>query len=271
LTLDTLARWSLRDRLLACQLTGADSDALRVRATTEGVLPRGRYGDELWSKTLEELPAIDEPQLVALTENIQLTVGERVLIATLPPGFYRTATSGFVYCSASSRRGSNQLAVKLGLLFLSLAENATQIETWFSKESKPKVLTALPREHAETRLLELCRLHELAQCIPLPFWSNAYDKMRTTEARAKKNALSLDRDQLLMTAWAEWNDGNSYYGSGLPERCLPATRACFRGLSDPFVWTPELNVDWLPEPDAPLAYRLFSFVSAWENAVGDAQ
>lgn len=271
LTLDALGRWSLRDRMLHCRLTGDDPQALLARATASGELPRGRYGEELWDSTQTELPDVAEQGLLPLAETLQLTIGSRRLIATLPAGWYRNEQGSIVFCSASSRSKPKLLQVRLGLLCLSLAEDVGQIETWFKKEKKPKILVAPAREEAILRLAELCRLHQLAECLPLPFWPGSYEKMRELEDKTQRDPnAAITTEQLLMAAWAVWNQGKGFNDTTPPESRLPATRACFRGLADPFTWKPHLETRWLPAPDLPLALRLMRFISQWEAAAGSA-
>jgi hypothetical protein len=98
--------------------------------------------------------------------------------------------------------------------------------------------------------------------LPLPFWPNAYEKMRSAQDE-------LTPEQILMAGWSVWAEEKAFPGAPAPESRLPATRVCFRGLDDPFAWTPELTIDWLPEPGRPLAWRLYRFVSQWEDALGE--
>lgn len=267
LQLDSLARWSVRDRLLQCRLAGGDEERLRARIQAAGERPRGQYGDALWQQSLAALPAIDESELTAITEPLQLDLPSRTLDATLPDGWFRTSDGKVVYCSASTRSRKRQLRVTLGLLCLAAAEGATQVETWFSKDKKSKVLVAPDPARAASLLDELCHLYQLAQCLPLPFWPEAYDRMRHLEENARKNgADEIEPEMLLTAAWTTWTEGAGFGLAGPPENSLPATRVCFRGLDDPFAWAPKVLDPWLPASDLPLAWRLYCLVSQWESA-----
>jgi exodeoxyribonuclease V gamma subunit len=267
LQLDSLARWSVRDRLLQCRLAGGDEERLRARIEVAGERPRGQYGDALWQQSLAALPAIDESELAAITEPLQLELSSRTLIATLPDGWFRTSDGTVVYCSVSTRSRKRLLNVTLGLLCLAAAESAKRVETWFSKDKKAKVLTAPDAAQAVSLLEDLCCVYQLAQCLPLPFWPQAYDRMRHLEENARKNgAGEIEPQTLLTAAWTTWTEGANFGLAGPPERSLPATRVCFRGLDDPFTWAPKVVDPLLPASDLPLAWRLYCFFSRWESA-----
>jgi exonuclease V gamma subunit len=269
LALDSLARWSLRDRMLHCRLTGGDEKSLRMRAEAAGELPRALYGENIWNTTLDELPGIDEQGLTAIAESVQLKIGDRVIASTLPAGWYRRRDGNVVYCSASRRSEKKLLPVIIGLLCLSLTENVTQVDTWFRKDKKAKVLNAPDHERAKELLADCCRLYRLAECLPLPFWPQAYEEMLRLKDRVKKDpTMNASLDRLLLEAWSVWTENRAPGNAGAPENLLPATRACFRGLDNPFTWTPKLVDDWLPQPGSSLAWRLFCFVSQWEKAAG---
>jgi exodeoxyribonuclease V gamma subunit len=269
LALDHLARWSLRDRLLQCRLTGGDVQSLRLRAEATGELPRGRYGDAIWDQTVGELPAITDQDLTAFVRSLPLMIGDRVITATLPAGWYRNEQGTVVYCSASSYSNKKLLQIKIGLLCLSLAEGTRAMQIWFKNQKRAKTLIAPETARSSALLAELCRLYQLAERLPLPFWPETYARMRGLVDKAKKvQPAEVVPEQILMAAWSMWADSNAVGQAGSPESRLLATRACFRGLDDPFAWTPDLTVDWLPQPGASLAWRLFCFVSEWEAAAG---
>ena len=267
LQVDSLARWSVRDQLLQCRLAGGDEERLSIRIRAAGERPRGQYGDALWQQSLAALPAVDEGELTAIIEPIQLELLSHTLNATLPDGWFRTNDGKVVYCSASTRSRKKLLNITLGLLVLAAAEGARQVATWFSKDKKAKVLAAPEPTEAASLLEELCHLYQLAQCLPLPFWPQAYDRMRQLEDHARKNGASaIEPETLLTAAWTTWTEGVGFGLAGPPERSLPATRVCFRGLDDPFTWAPKLTDPWLPASDQPLAWRLYCLVSQWESA-----
>ena len=269
LALDSLQRWSLRDQILQARLTAAGVPSLRERLQAAGELPRALYGDEIWTTIEGELPGIDESGLQPMADNVRLQIGDRVIDSTLPAGWYRKTDGGVVYCTASVKSSQRLLQVKIGLLCLRLTEGVDQVAAWFGKAKKPLVLAAPNRERATALLANLCRLYQLAECLPLPFWPQAYEELRKLEDRTKKDStISSSPEQRLLQAWSVWTEGTGLGNAGPVDSCLPATRACFRGLDNPFIWAPTLPDDWLPQPDLPLAWRLFCFVSQWEDAAG---
>jgi hypothetical protein len=198
---------------------------------------------------------------------MQLELSSLTLNATLPDGWFRTSDGKILYCSASTRSRKRLLNVTLGLLCLAAAEGARQVETWFSKDKRATVFAAPDSTEAASLLEELCHLYRLAQCLPLPFWPQAYDRMRQLEENARKSgANAIEPETLLMAAWTTWTEGAGFGLAAPPERSLPATRVCFRGLDDPFTWTPRLADSWLPASDQPLAWRLYYLISQWESA-----
>ena len=108
--------------------------------------------------------------MTAIIETPELQIGDRLIDSTLPAGWYRKKDGSVVFCTASSASGKRLRQVKLGLLCLSVAEGITQVETWFGKAKQAKVLSGPQRPKATELLAELCRLHRLAECMPLPFW-----------------------------------------------------------------------------------------------------
>lgn len=265
LKLDPLTRWTLRDTLLRCQLTGSSKDGLSERLEVAGERPRGQYGIAVWEQTLAELPAL-ERALTPVTESLQLQCGARMLQVTLPDGWFRSSDDQVVYCCASARTRRRTLSLTLSLLCLAAATGLREVETWFSSEQRSQVIRAPEPERAMALLSEVVRLHELAQCMPLPFWPAAYDRMCKLALSVTKNGGQPNPTALLTAAWTTWIQSEGFGGVLPGESLLPATRICFRGLHDPFTWTPTLQDDWLPDAGAPLAWRLYRFVSQWETA-----
>jgi exonuclease V gamma subunit len=266
LDLDGLSRWSLRDQLLRSRIAGSDEQKLLARLEAAGDRPRGQYGHALWHQSVSELPAIDEGELSPFLEPLQLVFNRHTVNATLPDGWFLTPTGSVVYCSASTRSRKQTLSVTLGLLCLAAAQGITQAQTWFRNDRNAKIFLA-PDPAVATKLLEkLLRLYDLAQHMPLPFWPEAYDRIcRLVDNARTHGHQEPPRDALLSAAWSTWTLGAALDFAGPPESKLPATRVCFRGLSDPFTWTPPLSVDWLPGNGEPLAWRLYRFVSEWES------
>jgi exonuclease V gamma subunit len=267
LALDSLQRWSLRDRLLEARLTGKDEKALRVRAEAAGELPRGRYGDDTWHKTLGELPAITERGLTALAKSVNVDVDGRVIAATFPAGWYRNRVGNVIYCSASARSKKSVLLVKVGLLCLCADQNVTRLEAWYQSKRAAEVVVVPDPSRAKTLLGDLCRLYELAERLPLPFWQGAYEAMRELVDKADGGNTALDQKPILMAGYTAWSEG-PHANTVQPESRLLSTRVCFRGKDDPFTWIPQLTIDWLPDLESSLAWRLLRFVSQWEDAAG---
>jgi exonuclease V gamma subunit len=267
---DPLARWSLRDRLLHCRLTGGDEERLGEHLRVSGERPRGQYGDALWLQSLADLPSLDERNATPLTEPLQIELDGRLLNATLPDGWYRSRDGTVTYCSASGRSRKKSLTLTISLLCLAAATGLERADTWFRRERKAQVFHAPEPRRAAALLAELRRLHELAECVSLPFWPETYDRMRSLEENLKQGPAAIDPAVLLTAGWSTWLQGQGYGRITTPESLLPATRLCFRGLDDPFTWRPALEVEWLAPADAPLAWRLYRFVSRWEAAARGA-
>jgi exonuclease V gamma subunit len=266
LGLDPLAAWALRDRLLQIQIAGGSEDvnAHRPRAERAGDLPRGLYGHDAWQEAVDQLPKITQTGLVALVESVQVKAGGRVIDGPFPSGFYRSPAGDVVYCSASTRSVEKILTLKIRLACLALAQDVRQVETWFKKYKTPKIVLAPARQQAEQLLARLCQLHDLGERLPLPFWPKAYEKM--CEACGK----GLPPERILSDGCCAWADGG-YGDTAPPASSLPATRACFRGLGDPFTWKPDVEIDWLPDPAAPLAWRIFRFFQQWAQDADGGQ
>jgi len=100
---------------------------------------------------------------------------------------------------------------------LAAAEGTEQVETWFSKDKKAKVFAAPDPTEAASLLEVLCCLYQLAQCLPLPFWPEAYDRMRQLEDNARKNGASaIEPETLLTAAWTTWTEGPALALRGRP-------------------------------------------------------
>ncbi len=261
-----LARGSFGPRLLQCRRTGESEDRLIEQLRISGECPRGQYGEALRKQLLDELPEIHQQGLRPMTEPIRFEYEGRSFDVALPEGWFQSNDGSVVYCCASARNRSRLLRLSISLLCLAYAEGVRQVDVWFSKDTKAQVLRAPEPGRAAELLSELCRLHELAQCIALPVWPEAYDRMRGLQERLGRTEAEVDPTLLLNAAWSTWAQGTNRGAAMPPESSLAATRLCFRGLDDPFAWAPSVNVPWLPAEGAPLAWRLYCFVSKWETA-----
>lgn len=265
LDLDPLDQWGVRDQLLTATLQRADPQALRQRLEAAGEYPPGAYADAAWRKANGELPQFQVDWLSPLSEPINIQTGSLTINAELPQGWYASDGGSLFYFSASSRKPRRLLQVKLALLVLSAAGVGSEVQTYFSKESKPRALVAPQQDLARTLIEQLCQLYELAECMPLPFWVRTYEKfLPQLHGLEDTQPSAQSREAILSAAWSYWTEP----GDGTTPECQsPATRLCFRGLDDPFTWAP-LAANWLQEPTTPLAWRLLRHISAWERKAG---
>ncbi len=261
LNVNGLDSWGLADRMLQTMLAGDDVDALKRRATAAGDLPRGRYGETVWNELLDEIPASVDENLRPLNETLQLQVAGRTLDVTLPSGWYRAPDGTIHFRSASKPSTKYQLAVKLGLLCLARGGKADRVFVRFRTQSSSTEVVAPSADRLDPLLTDVVHLYALAQRLPLPFWPDSYDAMKQAETAA----LALEAGR------SKWSDGGGFVGAPPPASSQRATRICYRGLEDPFGPAQTVETDVLPHPGTPLAWRIFAFVLAFEQAFQRAE
>jgi hypothetical protein len=116
-------------------------------------------------------------------------------------------------------------------------------------------------EGAKALLQRLLPPYRLARRVPLPFWPGASRKI-DAQAGASPEA----REKHLEAAREEWTSG-AFNSKMPPEAQAPVTRIAFRGLEDPMAWSPAVEADFLPDPGAPLAWRIARFINDWMAAL----
>jgi exonuclease V gamma subunit len=296
--LNALEEWAVRQELLFEGLEGGDRDRLKHRLLVSGRLPRAKLGEAVLEKIESELPAttVYAPgDRIATTCRIALpggvAGGDQIVLEGIPrTGWYRKAGgSDLHYYSASKfdAKASIRQALLFRLEALAIAatveisgeiENVrAEDEPFLPPAANGQVLNtatgifreerhtlALPAAGEAAALLEqLLPLYRLARRVPLPFWPQAAFKIKALAGTAPE-----ERTNRLEAAREEWLNGG-YNSPKPPESKVPATRIAFRGLDDPLAWTPawaEELADFLPDPGAPLAWRLARFMADWLGA-----
>jgi exonuclease V gamma subunit len=284
--LDTLQNWGLRNELLIAQLEGFDGEKLEQRLELSGSLPRGALGRAALEKIKQELPQTGRYSVgdrVATTCQIRLPVDgpqeSTWLLEGLPrPGWYQKAGhpapryySASNFIAKSSWKQELQFRVDALAIIAALqdahgAQNAshteppevqssTHIEGIFRDEA---LSIPMPSSKQAAQLLEqLVPLYHLARRLPLPFWPDAF-----RELDASEGATPEAQNRALELAHVRWM--TPPFNSGQPPECqATATRIAFRGMEDPMAWNPPVEAAFLPDPGAPLAWRIARFVREW--------
>lgn len=285
-----LDNWGIAQELLTAQLEGAaqglEKEALKQRLTLSGRLPRGQLGQAILAKIEEELPstgAYGPGDRIAATCRVWLH-GESaedgpMLLEGLPrPGWYRRegAADTFFYSASKFKysQWKHELAFRVDALAIAaMAGEASHTGGEVGAEAQaagrlPGRTTAVFRddslsvttpspEAAKALLQRLLPLYRLARRVPLPFWPGASKKI-DAQAGASPEA----REKQLESAREEWISV-SFNSKMPPEAQAPVTRIAFRGLEDPMAWSPPVEADFLPDPGAPLAWRVARFINDW--------
>jgi exodeoxyribonuclease V gamma subunit len=282
LKLNSLKKWSLRDRLLSAFLEGGSEPELLAYFCAAGDLPRGTIGRAVATDLLEELPRLaGEPFRPSdrINRTIQLTLKSPETTSTkwtlegqLRSGWYlREGTKTAHFYSASKRGLKNELQLCLDALLLSAsfekcpALAPDQVQFCFQNVKKPASIKLPDPEAARTLLESLLPLYRAARCLPLPFWP-------ATAAAILKGVAKLttvtweDIQTALNAGFFEWTNGPY----GLPADAeLESTRYAFRGCANPLLWTPALPPGHgLAESGHPLAWRLAEFFNDWKKQAG---
>ncbi len=263
----SLDTWSLRNQLLTARLENPGRiAALKARLNAAGDIPRGKYGETVWTDVEEKTPATESRTPFRRTFEIEITdsQGKKWLLKdTLPSGWYLGRTENpesACYFSASSYGKKKELKLKLELLCLALTDPPlNSVAARFSKDKTDRQFKAPPVNEIPAMLTRLVDLYALAQRLPLPFWPDAYEVMGfgKDDGEPPKALLKKGREK--------WDP--EFRPNGAPPSSeAPATRFAFRGLDDPFSWKPDLpEISWLPGSGHSLAWRLGLFVHEWES------
>ena len=291
--LDTLERWSLRDRLLRARVERRDPRVEAGILEASGVLPRGPMGRQLLDDTLDELP--DTSGLPEFTPGDRLTATLRFELPdaeadlgtdpgrTLDPSdgqlpmegrprstWYRRPGDPVVWqfmASKPSVGSDHRRRLLFGFDALALAASASPQDPQPIREARclgPGQTWTMPLPDpptARARLARLVPLARLGRRLPLPFWprttGDALKKVPLTDAPTPET-----RAEFLEAALLEWSK-EPLENTGEPDCRRPLTRALFRGCDDPFTLVPEGLAEDLPDPGTPLAWRLVVEIRSW--------
>lgn len=291
--LDSLERWSLRDRLLRARIERRDPQTEAGILEASGVLPRGPMGRQLLDDTLDELP--DTSGLPEFAPGDRLTATLRFELPdpdadlksdpdrTPDPSFGRLPMDGrprstwyrrpgdpvvWQFFASKPNPGSDHRRQLLfGFDALALAASASPQDPHPIREARclgPGQIWTMPLPDpptARARLARLVPLARLARRLPLPFWP------RTTGEVLKKVPLTNpstpeNQADFLEAAFLEWSK-ERLENTREPDCRGPLTRALFRGCDDPFALVPEGLTEALPDPGTPLAWRLVVEIQSW--------
>ncbi|MEY4690320.1 MAG: RecBCD enzyme subunit RecC [Verrucomicrobiota bacterium] len=301
---DGLERWALRDRLLTARVEGEDEGALVSVLKASGRIPRGRLGEALLSKILEELPELPVfgPK-DRVTANLRFTLeearvgtdphatgGPRLLRFEGPPRarWYRRPGESTVFqffASKPNEGGDYRRQLLFGFDALALAASSSTPDPGLRRGDPPLEarclgprsiwIMALPTpEMARAQLARLLPLARWARCRALPYWPRtagvALAKAgRGSEVRGESRLASLaarDPAEILEAALSHWSADREEHSGGA-DGDLPTTRAVFRGCDDPFAIDGDSVPGWLPCPGGPLAWRLMLEFESWRESL----
>ena len=263
----TLETWSLCDRLLRCRLQGADEAALRERLTISGDLPRGLYGDSIWKAVVDQTPRVANgpftPWIPDLTRTVTGPEGQAwTITGRLPGGWYRNAAGSVHYYSASKLSEKHKLTLRLAVLLLAGTSDVREIIATY-KEGRTLPMTVPTADEAQGYFDRFLKLFRLAVRLPLPWWPDSHDVLVKAMRRIEEGAIKDDTiEAALSKAYSTWSGEDQAEHRTPPPATLACTRMCFRGIDDPFQWTPAIDLPWLPEPERPLAWRMSRFLGA---------
>ncbi len=281
---DGLERWHLRDPLLTARLEGHNEESLLAVLRFSGRIPRGRIGEALIEKCLNDLPEVPTySRTDRLTADGRFSLEDpdcprKTLLFEGPPRvrWYRRAGESTVaqFFASKSNAGSDH---RRGLLFrfdtLVLAASQPPDDPSPITEARcvgadtTWIMALPPPEEARRHLSRLIRLARLARQWPLPYWPRtAGVALHKTGSQANSQANSHEPapngTPFLEAAQAHWSSDRQD-NSGETDSDRPATRMLFRGCDNPFDWRPEGLPDWLPYPGTPLAWRVMCEIEAW--------
>ena len=268
--LDGLARWILRNELLLAQVEGKSPASLETQLVLAGRLPRGQIGASIFQAAISDLPAtgtFSAAERVAQSCRCRLSrhgSGQPDIVLEGIPraGWYqRRESHDFAYFSASSYESSGwqqELLLKLEALALTASQPVTGQTTGVFKDGSLTV-TVSNSDWARQHLDRLLPLHQLALRLPLPFWPIASAKLFSSPPTAYSS-------ELLEAAKQKWT-AREYNSTRPPESEDPPSRLAFRGLDDPWSWTPQIDTTFLPDEGLPLSWRVARFLHDWKNAI----
>lgn len=268
--LDGLEQWSLRDELLLAQIEGKDLVEFENPLTQAGRLPRGLLGESIFQEIANEIPSTDtyRPD-ERISQSCCCFLQQHdsgkpdILLEGIPRrGWYqRRNTADRSFFSASTFHNApwkHELLFKLESLALTASHHATGTTTGWFKDDWMTLTLSDSREAAQ-HLARLLPLHQLALRLPLPYWPLASAELNPTQGAQCS-------DEALDAARQEWTD-RAFNSSQPADAEDPSTRLAFRGLDNPWAWTPDIHAPFLPDEGSPLAWRIARFLHDWKSAI----
>ena len=282
LKLNSLKKWSLRDRLLSARVEGGSEQELIAHFCVAGEIPRETIGQAVATDLLKEIPKLaGEPFLASdkINRTLQLTLrspGANLAAWTLEGrlrnGWYRRKGANTAYFfSASKRNLKNELLLCLEALALSASyetcpeEAPDQVQFIFQTAKKPPSLNLPGPKGARILLESLLPLYEAARRLPLSFWPTTAEAIMKSYEDSKAPETERIR-AALENGLIKWMTASP---SSTADAELESTRYAFRGCVNPLLWTPALpSGSGLPESRHPLAWRLAEFFNDWKKQAG---
>jgi len=187
-------------------------------------------------------------------------------------------TSGGIPASASSNKYKHQLSLCLDSLILKCTqrvafirgENRRLCPLTLRETNNPSSIPILPSGDGFKLLGRLRPLFQLAQQLPLPFWPATTEAAGQRDLRKTRNPYRIrilhKINSALEQAYAKWPpDSNEWTGSSPSQ--APATRHAFRWLSESndLRLNHSSTLDWLPDPEAPFAWRIIADIHQMET------
>jgi exonuclease V gamma subunit len=197
----------------------------------------------------------------------------QIFAGTLREGWYQPGDSSTAFWYTASKKGAKELfQFQLESLLLRCASGEASVpvvQTTALFRDGEKCVLPLPSPTEAARLLgSLLPLFRLGRILPLPFWPEIFEALQ----KAKVSPSASDeptRCAALRLALERWLEAD--FSGAPPPSEQSATQFAFRGCENPFEWSPDTPESaFLPEPSAPLAWRLFVRMSAWREALPSA-
>ena len=269
LGLNSLEKWVLRDWILKERLAAADSargpsesDASRELLGLMGKLPQAPRDLKIWEKEAAKAPVVpQEPSRPHPA--IQLKINGVELTGQIDPHWRINGDIATLYTAGESKP-KYELRALVDALVLSLAAPELKVfRIQFAKkdpEAKshpPKDISQLLAEPEET-LKRILELHQLALCVPLPFFIEASEEL--------KDANADDQTSCLASALEKWKSKASFRENAKdPEAEALSVQIAFAGIEDPFAEDYELPegfaMETVPEnPAEKLSITLAKFI-----------
>ena len=238
LDLNSLEKWALRDSILKERLAAADSDlsqpesdATRELLGLRGKLPPSPRDLKSWkqqaAKTPEVLhgPSLPHPAILTEIKGVEIT-------GQIDPNWRITQSTATLYVAGKSSPKS-ELRALVDALVLSCADPKPSLfQIQFSKnkaEGKPlppNDITHLLSE-PKTTLERILDLHQLALCLPLPFFIKASAKLEGVNPDNQSSGLA--------AALEKWKSKDSFGEDPRPPESEELSiQLAFAGIADPF-------------------------------------